>query len=263
MIYHKQYLLHTDAPWVIFIHGAGGSSSIWYQQIRTFRQSFNLLLVDLRGHGKSAQIIRKYITEKYTFEDISEDIIEVMDHLKIKSANFVGMSLGTILIRTLAEKHPHRISTMVLGGAITRLNIQSQVLVSLGNAVKKFIPFMWLYKLLAFVIMPKKRHKKSRLLFIRDAKKIYKKEIQRWYKLLNDLNPVLRYFDEKKVDIPTLYLMGDEDYMFLGPVEKIVKEHRSATLQIVTNSGHVCNVDQPEKFNHYAIGFISKHNLIL
>lgn len=256
MIYHKTYEHSPDADWVVFIHGAGGSSSIWYKQIRTFQKDFNLLFVDLRGHGKSAQIIHDYIYKRYTFQDISEDVMEVMDHLKIDKAHFVGISLGTILIRTLAEKHPERVHSMILGGAITRLNLRSQVLIGLGNAFKKIVPFMWLYKLLAFIVMPKKRHRQSRLLFVKDARMIYKKEIQRWYNLLNDLNPLLRYFDEKKLPIPTLYLMGDEDYMFLGPVQKIVREHEAAILSVIKNSGHVCNVDQPEIFNRLSIGFI-------
>ena len=40
-----------NAPWVTFIHGAGGSSSVWFKQIRAFSKYFNLLLIDLRGHG--------------------------------------------------------------------------------------------------------------------------------------------------------------------------------------------------------------------
>jgi pimeloyl-ACP methyl ester carboxylesterase len=52
--------------------------------------------------------------------------------------------------------------------------------------------------------------------------------------------------------------MGDEDYMFLPPVRMIVTQHQYAQLAILTNSGHVVNVDQPEQFNHHAISFISK-----
>ena len=51
MIYHTTYRNeNSSAEWVVFIHGAGGSSSIWYKQINAFRKEFNLLLVDLRGH---------------------------------------------------------------------------------------------------------------------------------------------------------------------------------------------------------------------
>ena len=39
------------------MHGAGGSSSIWYKQLRAFKENFNVLLIDLRGHGKSKKPI--------------------------------------------------------------------------------------------------------------------------------------------------------------------------------------------------------------
>eukprot|EP00657_Telonema_sp_P-1_P003201 TRINITY_DN1777_c0_g1_i1.p1 TRINITY_DN1777_c0_g1~~TRINITY_DN1777_c0_g1_i1.p1 ORF type:complete len:104 (-),score=36.32 TRINITY_DN1777_c0_g1_i1:157-468(-) len=51
MLHYTTYLLKPEAPWVTFVHGAGGSSAIWFKQVRDFKKSFNVLLVDLRGHG--------------------------------------------------------------------------------------------------------------------------------------------------------------------------------------------------------------------
>ena len=48
--------LARDAPWVTFVHGAGGSSSTWFKQIREFRKEHNVLLIDLRGHGQSKAV---------------------------------------------------------------------------------------------------------------------------------------------------------------------------------------------------------------
>ena len=53
MLNYTLYQTNKNAPWVTFIHGAGGSSSIWFKQIRRFSKNFNLLLIDLRGHGAS------------------------------------------------------------------------------------------------------------------------------------------------------------------------------------------------------------------
>jgi pimeloyl-ACP methyl ester carboxylesterase len=44
----------------------------------------------------------------------------VLDFLKIEKSHFVGISLGTILIRQLAEMYPHRVESMILGGAILK-----------------------------------------------------------------------------------------------------------------------------------------------
>ena len=106
--------------------------------------------------------------------------------------------------------------------------------------------------------MPKKNHKESRLLFIREAKKLYKKEFLRWYRLTAELNPLLQLFRQVDIKIPTLYLMGDEDYMFLPSIKKLAVDHSSAKLLVVSQSGHVVNVDQPEKFNNSSIEFIRK-----
>ena len=259
MLHYKEFFLGENEDWVVFIHGAGGSSSIWYKQLRDFTKEFNVLLIDLRGHGKSQTMLERYQNENYTFKEISAEILEVLDYLKISSAHFVGISLGTIIIRTIGELAPERINTMVMGGAITRFNTRSKILIWLGHMTKRFIPYMWLYSLFAWIIMPSRRHKHSRLLFINEAKKLCQREFIRWFRLTNEANPLLRYFKEKEIPVPTLYLMGDEDYMFLPPVQALVRQHKYAALRVISNSGHVCNVDQPERFNDFSIQFIKEH----
>ncbi len=258
MLYYNKYEHSPEKDWVVFVHGAGGSSSIWFQQLKAFKKLFNVLLLDLRGHGKSKDLLQKYYDREYTFDDISRDIFEVLDHLKIERAHFVGVSLGTIIIRNLSELEPARVKSAILCGAITRLNIRSRFLVSMGNLFKRIIPYMWLYKLFAWIIMPRKRHAKARNLFIREAKKLYQKEFLRWFKLTHSVNPLLKYFKEKETSTPMLYVMGDEDHMFLPPVQQIVKEHKQAFLEIIERCGHVCNVEKPTEFNKVSIGFLQK-----
>ena len=260
MLYHKIYKKETDKDWVVFVHGAGGSSSIWFQQLKAFKSIFNIVMLDLRGHGKSKDVLQKYYDQEYTFDDISKDVIEVIDHLEIEKAHFIGVSLGTIIIRNLSELTPERVKSAILCGAITRLNIRSRFLVSIGNTFKKIVPYMWLYKFFAWIIMPKKRHAKARNLFITEAKKLYQKEFLRWFKLTNSLNPLLKYFKEKRISIPTLYIMGSEDYMFLPPVQQIVEEHEFSYLEVIENCGHVCNVEKPHIFNNISINFIEKYS---
>lgn len=170
----------------------------------------------------------------------------------------MGISLGTILIRTIAETHPERVKSMIMGGAILKLNLRSRLLMRFGNATKSILPYMWLYKMLAFIIMPNRNHKESRLLFIREAKKLYQKEFIRWFKLTSDVIPLLKIFRQEQIKIPTLYVMGEQDYMFLPAVVKVVAQHHLSQLQIIPNCGHVVNVERPQKFNHLAIGFLQQ-----
>ncbi|HEY9116483.1 MAG TPA: alpha/beta hydrolase [Roseivirga sp.] len=260
MLYHKTYNHSTSKEWVTFVHGAGGSSSIWFKQVKSFKENYNVLLIDLRGHGKSQEVFKRYFTDEYNFENIAKDIIEVLDHLKIQKSHFVGISLGTIIMRTLCDLAPNRVSSLIMGGAVTRLNVRSKFLVSVGNATKRFIPYMWLYKLFAWIIMPRKRNQESRILFAEQAKKLCQKEFIRWFNLTYKLNPLLKYFNENDTKLPTLYLMGDEDYMFLPQVMDLVRKHTTSQLTIIPNSGHVCNVEQPELFNRYAMQFIDTNS---
>ena len=259
MLHFKKYELGKNHDWVVFVHGAGGSSSIWYKQIRDFKKHFNVLLIDLRGHGLSQNILKVTKKFKYTFENVSLDIIEVLDFLVIRKAHFVGISLGTILIRTIADMAPDRIASMVMGGAITRLNFRSRFFVMIGNISKHIVPFIWLYKFFAWIIMPRKRHKEGRLLFIGQAKKVCQNEFMRWFKLTWEVKPLLTLFEEKEPKKPTLYIMGEEDYMFLPAVRNLMGKHKNSHLKVISNTGHVCNVENPILFNKYAISFIKAH----
>lgn len=258
MLYHKIVPNPSSNKWVVFVHGAGGSSSIWFKQIKEYKKHFNLLFLDLRGHGRSYQKKPKGFLRTYSFKEVTNDILELLDHLKIAKAHFVGMSLGTILIRNLAELAPQRVASMVMGGAVTRLGFRTQTLVKLGDACKHFIPYMWLYRLFAHVLMPTKAQDESRNMFIREAKKLCQKEFKRWFKLAGDVNPLMKFLKEKDLNIPTLYLMGVNDYMFIRPVREMAKNHSASTLIEIDDCGHVCNVEKADVFNRHSIKFISE-----
>jgi len=103
MLYYKTYIKDKDAPCITFIHGAGGSSTIWFKQIRYFRKDFNILLVDLRGHGRSSEVIWK---KEDSFKTLASEVVEVLDELGIQKTHIIGMSLGTIVSQTGANKYP-------------------------------------------------------------------------------------------------------------------------------------------------------------
>ncbi len=257
MLSHTSYLHANSDVWVTFVHGAGGSSTIWYKQLKAFKEHFNVLLLDLRGHGNSKSTLKEAFKDHYTFDAITDDIVEVIDHKRIEKSHFVGISLGTILIRNLAERYPERVESMIMGGAIMKLNFKSQLLMGMGIICKSIIPYLWLYRFFAFIMLPHRNHRESRLLFVREAKKLYRQEFIKWFKLTSEINPLLRLFRSADIKIPTLYVMGGEDYLFLPSIKKVVQNHSMSSLVMIEYCGHVVNVEQPLLFNNIVIGYLN------
>ncbi|MEQ9188431.1 MAG: alpha/beta hydrolase [Cryomorphaceae bacterium] len=260
MLHFITYAHPHSTEWVTFVHGAGGSSAIWYKQVRDFKDQYNVLLIDLRGHGRSKSAVYERL-QRYSFEVIGDEVMDVLDHLEIRQTHLVGISLGTVIIRDLGERYPNRVSSLIMGGAVMKLNLRGQVLMRVGVWMKSVVPYLLLYKLFAWIIMPRRKHRESRNLFVREARKLYQKEFKRWFTLAADINPLLKIFRLKDTGIPTLYIMGSEDHMFLPSIRKLVKDHRMALLHIIPNCGHVVNVERAAVFNGECIRFIDSLRL--
>ena len=256
MLNYTIYENKETTKWVTFIHGAGGSSSMWFRQIRSFKEKFNVLLIDLSGHGKSKSRFHENSKVGYTFELITGDIVEVLNSLSIEKSHFIGVSLGTIIVRDLADRYPNLVESLVLAGAILKFNIRSNMLMIFGNILRSIVPYILLYKLEAFIIMPKKNHRESRLLLVKECKKLNQKEFIRWCKLTRGIKKILKSQRQIDIEIPSLYIMGAEDSIFLPSVRKSVSSFLKAQLTIIENSGHVVNIDQPNKFNERVIKFL-------
>ncbi len=254
MLYHKIFKHKTSGAWVVFVHGAGGSNVVWYRQLRDFKKHFNVLLVDLRGHGKSK--VHYSQEELYGFEEIALDVVKTMDHHRIEKAHFVGISLGCIVIRNIDKLAPGRAASIILGGAVVQFNKKINVLVTMAKLLNSILPYMWLYKLNAWILIPSKKHTQSRKLFIQEAMRLGDKEFRKWLCMSDEIRHSLKEFIVKEASAPVLYLMGERDHMFLPMVSDLVKKHFNSRLEVISDSGHVCNLDQPDVFNQRSIQFI-------
>lgn len=259
LLHHTVYRDEPGAGWVVLVHGAGITSEIWARQIDAYRCEFNVLLPDLRGHGGSRGPAGERERESYSFDAVSRDVLDLLDHHGIDAAHFVGVSMGCLVARTLAEIAPERVRSMILAGAIVRLKRRARLLIALAHVLKRVVPHMWLYRFYAWILLPRRSHGESRQAVVRDAaRQLTRVEFLRWLPMTHELTDMLRRFEAKDPGVPTLYAMGDEDHMFLPGARAVAAKHASATIHVFEDCGHVCTVQRAEAFNRVSLGFLRK-----
>lgn len=269
MIAYKTIVNQDAADWVVFVHGAGGSSNVWFKQVRDFSRRYNLLFVDLRGHGdssKSAKSVSKVkkkrepdIYQKFTIEQIASDVMEVVQSLGLKSCHFVGLSLGGIVIRQIAETHIHLVKSMTMAGAVMKFNSRSKFLSWVANLTKHIFPYMWIYRIYARLLMPSKANTESRKLFIAESLKITRDDFMKWMTLNKGLNKILAKYWDVEPPVRTAYVMGEDDYIFISQVKMYMQTHDDySRLVILPGAGHICNVEAPVLFNQVVLAFLSE-----
>ncbi len=98
-----------NSPALIFSNSLGAEMMIWDELVPYLLPYFRILQYDARGHGGSE------ITKgPYTIETLGEDVIDLMDDLKIETAYFCGLSMGGLIGQWLGLNHPERFEKIVL-----------------------------------------------------------------------------------------------------------------------------------------------------
>ncbi len=107
----REYEQEGDA--IIFLHFSGVNLMMWQRIIPYFQEHYRLILVDLRGHGKSDKP-----ETGYHMDEMARDVIGVMQHLKLERAHIVGSSLGAEVGLSIAANYPEKVISLVCDGAL-------------------------------------------------------------------------------------------------------------------------------------------------
>ncbi len=110
-----QYTVEGKGEPAVLIHGLYSSADVNWRlpgTIKALAAHYQVIALDLRGHGNSDKPDKD---EAYGVE-MAEDIVRLLDHLKVEKAHVVGYSMGGMVAMKLVTMHPDRARSLTLGG---------------------------------------------------------------------------------------------------------------------------------------------------
>jgi pimeloyl-ACP methyl ester carboxylesterase len=256
LLHFDKHEYHPQGEWLLMIHGAGGSTRTWKRQVKELGQHFNLLIVDLPGHGQSADTDSE--DDEYTFSLVSHRVWAVVDHVGLEKVHVLGVSLGAIIALRVEQLYNDRVKSVVLAGAIVQLNRKLRIIASASLFLAKVVGYRAFYKFAARIALPRANHKTSRDVFIRESQALSLDEFRKWTEMYRSLHVTLKDLYSEASEVPRLLLMGSQDHLFLNPAAEYVKERANAVLRIFPKCGHVVNIEKAEAFNKHCISFIQE-----
>jgi pimeloyl-ACP methyl ester carboxylesterase len=258
-LYHESH--GTGSP-ILFLHGLGTSTHSWRHLIQPLSKQHKLILVDLKGFGKSP----KPRDNDYSIQDQAELIYQFILRNNLSQLTIVGHSLGggvaLLTAIKLSEQEPGRLASLIL---ISSASYHQDLPLFIEILRRPFLGP------LAFSLLTNK--KKVRMILERayyDDKKISKDQVQAYTTPLNSSggeNALIETakkiipsnIDEitaayKNIRFPTLILWGRQDKIVPAKVgEKLHQALPNSQLVIIDRCGHIPHEEKPEE----AINIIS------
>jgi pimeloyl-ACP methyl ester carboxylesterase len=239
------------------VHGAGGSTRTWRKQLEAFGEEYHLLIIDLPGHAGSAE--RTAHRSKYDFEWISAAIWDVVDGYTKSQIHVVAVSLGSIIAMQMYEQRPSGVASLLFAGPIVSLNVKLRLLARTGLMIAKIIGFRNFYSLMAKIVLPRKNHKKSREIFVRESKFLSIEEYRKWTAMYGKhLDQTLRNLFNFEPHIPVLLLVGGQDHLFLKPTMQYASRFQNISIEVVQRCGHLVSLERADEFNRRCLDFLRK-----
>ena len=240
--------IDTKKPTILLMHGSGLSHIVWSLHEQFYvAQGFNVLAIDLPGHGNSEGPALKSIQE------ISDWVKKLMNEINIKTITFVGHSQGSLVGIDFGSRYPELINKLVLVSGSYRMPV-NQDLIDLAEAGDEK----------AVLLMMKWGYEGSKA-FIggNPVKKIINSSREIREILAVDLNACNNYKDGKesleKINCPTLCIFGDLDKMV--PLEvgnKMAAMIKNSEKKVINNCGHMIIFERAFEMRKLVKEFVTK-----
>jgi pimeloyl-ACP methyl ester carboxylesterase len=224
---HKQSL--------VFIHGSGSDHSLWSLQYAKLHKQFNIVAIDLPGHGRSKGSGESDV-EKYCLW-----VRKLLDILDLKSPVLVGHSLGAAITLAFARNYPQEISGIVAVGGGLKMPVNPSLMEFLKTNPTEAIDLMCKFSLA----------KENRPQFFDQLKKsLSQANMDVLYDDLSACNKLNLTEEIGKIAVPALVICGTEDKMTPPDFSRqIAGGINGAKLCLIEGAGHMVMMERPKEFN--------------
>ena len=245
------YEFYGEGQPIIFVHGAGGNTLVWHNQIPYFAPTYKVLTFDHRGWGRSLCTPNESHARYF-----SEDLKAVLDDAGIERTSLVCQSMGGWTGMHFALSNPERVSCLVLsatpGGIKTTKVMDDLRDLDLNRRTQNQDSSNWKKPQIALAPDAFERNPKNAFL----------------YRLMTELNEqrqspsgitdmMICPSKLSKFSIPTLMISGGKDRIFsTETLEQVCTEIPGAQIVSIEDSGHSPYFESPERFNQYVESFV-------
>ena len=244
---------NKDTTPLVFIHGVGLDHQMWYEQVN-YLNEFSILTYDLLGHGKTP-----FNKENLNFNDFSNQLLEILDYLKIDKVHLVGFSLGSLVALNFSSHHLDRVEKLILIGTTYKRSSQERALVldrynqaKLNKPISKQALKRW------FSDKYLENNPKTYDLFmnILNKKPEDHKNFLKAYKLFANHNDDIASI--QKIDRKTLVMTGSDDPGSSPSMSKeLAKDLINSRYIEIKNGKHLCSIECADDVNINIKNFIN------
>jgi 3-oxoadipate enol-lactonase len=243
---------------VTLLHGLGSCGDDWLLQLPALTHDYQVLTLDLRGHGRSSQRSGWPV-----MEDFTQDVRGLLEALDWYPTHVVGLSLGGAIALQLATDRPDLIRSLTLVNSFARIQVaRAGRLRTFGRvALLAFGSMDWMGRWVANTLFPNEDQAQ-----LREVAAVRISENQR-SAYVRSMFAVAR-FDLRsrlnEITAPTLVVAGNLDTTLPIAVKyELVKRIPGARLEVISGSGHATPIDAPEAFNRILLKFLSEVDTLI
>jgi aminoacrylate hydrolase len=254
---HIHYESHGTGIPLLLVPGLGGVGSYWNPNIAAFSQWYQVVVHDHRGMGQSS---RSRI--RYSVDQMTDDVLAVMDHLQIEKAHLVGHSTGGAIGQTLAATHPDRLKSLVIYASWTKADpffrrvfaARRALLMAAGaeayvRSTPVFLyPDWWINENIGV---------------LEDREKIVIPSFPTPEIVASRIDAILdfdRTADLPNIKTPTLVICAKDDILtppyFTDDIARLIP---GAERVVLERGGHCASETNTRAFNDAVLGFIARH----